>query len=57
MNRDIVHHVQMYECTPKAVFDDANLPDGVCDQIYREIEPCATNLATTWAVGGDTVTI
>jgi hypothetical protein len=47
----------MYECAPKAVFDDDNLPDGICDQIYREIEPCATNLATTWAVGGDTVTI
>ncbi|CAF1244576.1 unnamed protein product, partial [Didymodactylos carnosus] len=28
-NRDLVHHLLMYECDPEAEFDDQNLPDGV----------------------------
>jgi hypothetical protein len=54
-NRDIVHHLQINECDPSAVFDDSNLPEGVCDDIAEEITLCATNLASTWAVGGDDV--
>ncbi len=54
-NRDLVHHLVVYECDPTAVFDDSNLPDGLCNDIYIETILCATNLATTWAVGGDDV--
>ena len=54
-NRDIVHHLQMYECDPTAVFDDNNLPEDLCDDIAEKITLCASNLATTWAVGGDDV--
>jgi len=53
-NRDIVHHLLIYECDPTAVFDDNNLPDGICDDMYT-IAPCASNIATGWAVGGDDV--
>jgi hypothetical protein len=44
-----------YECDPSAVFDDKNLPSGVCDDIGNYIGPCASNIATGWAVGGDYV--
>jgi hypothetical protein len=44
-----------YECDPSAVFDDKNLPSGVCDDIGNYIGPCASNIATAWAVGGDYV--
>ncbi len=54
-NRDIVHHLLMYECNPTAVFDDNNLPEGVCDQIYPEVASCVSNIASGWAVGGDEV--
>lgn len=54
-NRDIVHHLLMYECDPNTVFDDSNLPQGLCDDIYQQIAPCASNIATGWAVGGDLV--
>jgi hypothetical protein len=54
-NRDIVHHLQLYECDPTSVFDDNNLPEGVCDDISEHIYPCMGNLASTWAVGGDDV--
>lgn len=45
----------MYECDSTAQFDDNNLPDGPCDRVYREVKPCASNIATGWAVGGDYV--
>ena len=54
-NRDIVHHLLLYECDPLALFNDSNLPEGVCDDIYDKIGPCASNLASAWAVGGDDV--
>ena len=54
-NRDLVHHLLMYECDPRAVYDDRNLPDGLCDDLAKEIEPCAANIASGWAVGGDEV--
>ncbi len=37
------------------MFNDTNLPEGVCDDINEAIRPCVTNLASTWAVGGDDV--
>ncbi len=54
-NLDIVHHLLMYECDPTAVFDDSNLPDGICDNIYMDVAACASNIAIGWAVGGDFV--
>ena len=45
----------MYECNPTAIFDDNSLPDGLCNDISREIAPCSGNIATAWAVGGDEV--
>ncbi|CAF4462457.1 unnamed protein product [Rotaria sp. Silwood2] len=55
-NRDIVHHVVLFECNPTAVFDDNNLPEGICDEITRSISSCTVNIATVWAVGGDEIT-
>ncbi|CAF3636010.1 unnamed protein product [Rotaria sp. Silwood1] len=52
-NLDLVHHLLMYECDPTAQFDDNNLPDGSCDTISQQLAPCASNIATGWAVGGD----
>ena len=56
-NRDIVHHLLMYECDPTAVFDDSDLPEGVCDDNYQKFTHCYSNIATAWAVGGDTVSL
>ncbi len=44
-----------YECDPTVVFNDSKLPEGICDVIGDEIGPCASNIATGWAVGGDYV--
>jgi hypothetical protein len=44
-----------YECDPSAVFDDSSLPSGLCDDLASFIAPCASNIATAWAVGGDYV--
>ncbi|CAF2984106.1 unnamed protein product [Rotaria sp. Silwood2] len=52
-NVDLVHHLDLYECDPMAMFNDDKLPDGLCDEIANEIKLCASNLATVWAVGGD----
>ncbi|CAF4482771.1 unnamed protein product, partial [Rotaria sp. Silwood2] len=52
-NRDIVHHLLLHECTPSTIFDDNNLPSGVCDEIMSQVESCSTNFVTVWAVGGD----
>ncbi|CAF1072713.1 unnamed protein product [Didymodactylos carnosus] len=54
-NRDIVHHLLMYECEPTAEFDDNNLPDGDCYDVYPLTELCIGNIATGWAVGGDSI--
>ena len=54
-NVDIVHHLLLHECNPLISFDDENLPDGVCDDIYKEIDSCSSSIATGWAVGGDQV--
>jgi hypothetical protein len=45
-----------YECDPTVVFNDSKLPAGICDELGAEIGlPCASNIATGWAVGGDYV--
>lgn len=38
-----------------AMFNEDNLPDGLCDEIFDEIKLCSSNFATVWAVGGDIV--
>ena len=54
-NFDIVHHLLMYECHSNAVFDDSNLPRGSCFSLGNMAEPCVSNIATGWAVGGHLV--
>ena len=54
-NIDLVHHLLLYECDPAAVFDEKNLPDGLCDDFAEKLELCSSNIATGWAVGGDFV--
>jgi hypothetical protein len=56
-NRDIVHHLLMYECDPSTVYDDTNLPEGRCDDMYAQFSSCVANIATAWAVGGDAVSL
>ncbi len=45
----------MYECDPTAQFNDSNLPDDICDNIYGQLSACTVNIATGWAVGGQLV--
>lgn len=54
-NTDLVHHLLLYECDPTAVFDDNNLPEGSCDEVYWQMALCFMNVAGGWAVGADTV--
>lgn len=54
-NRDLVHHVLMYECDPQVQFDDSNLPHGLCDDMGNQTTSCLLSIATGWAVGGDDV--
>ncbi len=54
-NSDLVHHLLIHECNPSFTFDDAKLPDGVCDDIAAQVESCSSNIATGWAIGGDHV--
>ena len=56
-NRDIVHHLLLHECSPTAKFDDNNLPDGLCDDLWEKISSCSANIASGWAVGGDEVSL
>ncbi len=56
-NRDIVHHLLMYECNPTAAYNDSDLPEGICDDMYLQFSPCVANIATGWAVGGDSVSL
>lgn len=54
-NIQLIHHLLVYECDPTSIFDDNNLPDGVCDDIGQKVQLCSSNIATGWAVGGDYV--
>ena len=51
-NRDLVHHVLVYECDSTSMFDDNNLPKGLCDDVENMTKTCSMNIATGWAVGG-----
>ncbi len=52
---DLVHHLLLHECNPSFIFDDNNLPDGPCDEIYDKVDGCSSRIATGWAIGGDYV--
>ncbi|CAF2441731.1 unnamed protein product [Rotaria sp. Silwood2] len=52
-SQDIVHHMTTYECNAAAEFDDAKLPEGVCDDHINQFSACLSNMANGWAVGGD----
>ncbi|CAF0843332.1 unnamed protein product [Adineta ricciae] len=54
-NRDLVHHLVLYECDSSAKFDDNKLPEGVCDEFYGQAPLCSSNIAIAWAVGGDEI--
>ncbi|CAF3949092.1 unnamed protein product [Rotaria sordida] len=36
-----------------AKFDDSKLPEGVCDDHIQQFDPCLSNMANGWAVGGE----
>ncbi|CAF3053826.1 unnamed protein product [Rotaria sp. Silwood2] len=55
-NRDFIHHILMYECDSTVQFNDSNLPEGLCYNVKSQIQSCAINIATGWAVGGDYMT-
>ncbi|CAF1034776.1 unnamed protein product [Rotaria sordida] len=52
-SKDIVHHMTTYECRADAKFDDSKLPEGVCDDHIQQFDPCLSNMANGWAVGGE----
>ncbi|CAF3332219.1 unnamed protein product [Rotaria socialis] len=54
-NVDMVHHLVLYECDRTVEFDDNNLPEGVCDDHYKELSRCLANTGVIWAVGGDEI--
>ncbi|CAF3465404.1 unnamed protein product [Rotaria socialis] len=56
-NTNLLHHLDLFECSSKDVLDDANLPDGVCDDILTGMRMCSSNVATSWAIGADLTTV
>ena len=47
--------MDLFGCDSTAIFDDSNLPDGVCDAIDDDVKLCSSNLLTVWSIGGDTI--
>ena len=56
-NRDLVHHLLLYECDALASFNDSNLPRGICDEMLIQAGRCMLYIAIGWAVGGQMVRI
>lgn len=54
-NANLVHHLDLFECNADDVFNDDQLPDGICDEIFTKMRMCSSILATAWAIGGDLV--
>ncbi|CAF4684054.1 unnamed protein product [Rotaria sp. Silwood1] len=50
-NRDLVHHMLMFECDPSIVSDDNDLSNDLCDNLLQQLQPCFANSATGWVVG------
>ncbi|CAF3987526.1 unnamed protein product, partial [Rotaria sp. Silwood1] len=56
VNRDIVHHMDVYECEPETtIFDDTSLPAGECDQMMELAKICTSNIVAVWSVGADDI--
>jgi hypothetical protein len=54
-NEQLLHHLDLFECTSKDAIDDAKLLDGICDEVLTGMRMCSSKLATAWAIGADTV--
>ncbi|CAF1240142.1 unnamed protein product, partial [Didymodactylos carnosus] len=56
-NERLLHHLDLFECTSKDVVNDAELLDGICDEVLTGTRMCSSKLATAWAVGADVTTM
>ncbi|UJR17775.1 hypothetical protein I4U23_004673 [Adineta vaga] len=56
-NKNLLHHLDLFECNSMDILDDTKLPDGICDNILTEMRMCSSNLATAWAIGADVTTL
>ncbi|CAF4968100.1 unnamed protein product, partial [Rotaria sp. Silwood1] len=54
-NRDLVHHFTLSECDPSTTFNDANLPEGVCDDVVQSVKMCTMDTVVGWATGGQDI--
>lgn len=54
-NDQLLHHLDLFECISRDAVDDTKLLDGICDQILTGTRMCSSKLATSWAIGADTV--
>jgi hypothetical protein len=52
---NLVYHLTLNECDGEAVFDDNNLPYGVCSDNATAYNLCTFNIVIGWATGGDYV--
>jgi hypothetical protein len=52
---NLVYHLTLNECDSEAVFDDNNLPRGICDDKVTAYALCTFNIIIGWATGGDYV--
>ncbi|CAF4012623.1 unnamed protein product [Adineta steineri] len=55
-NVNLVHHLDLFECGPEDIFNNTQLPDGICDDLLTKMRMCSSKLATAWAIGGDLIT-
>ncbi|CAF4017897.1 unnamed protein product [Rotaria sordida] len=56
-NVNLLHHLDLFECPSTDVYDDAKLPDGICDDILNGTRKCSLTIATAWAIGADVTTL
>jgi hypothetical protein len=52
---NLVYHLTLNECDDEAVFDDNDLPLGICDDNVTAYGLCRFNIVIGWATGGDYV--
>ena len=53
--QNLVYYLSLSECNPEAVFDDDNLPRGICDRNVTVFSQCTDNIIIGWGKGGDNV--
>ena len=54
-NQNLVYHLSLSECNLGAVFDDDNLPRGICDGNVTAFSQCTYNIVIGWGKGGNGV--